>query len=77
MRLIGVNEKGARVGQDHPRAVLTDAQVEMVLVLHQRDGWGYRRIARVLEVSRESVRDVCKGRRRCQVAVTWRVVCVL
>ena len=76
MRTVGVTERGDRVGQDHPRAVLTDAEVLLVLAMHA-EGWGYRRLAAKFEVSRASIRDVVKGRRRAMVPAAWRVVCVL
>lgn len=75
-RVVGVNERGDRVGQDHPRAVLTDAQVLLLLELRRAEGWSYLQLARKFEVSKASVRDVVKGRRRAQWPAQWRVVCM-
>lgn len=76
-RAVGVNERGDRVGQDHPKAVLTDAQVLLLLELRAAEGWSYRQLAAKFEISRASVRDLIKGRRRVQLPAAYRVVCVL
>ena len=36
-----VNEKNYRIGQHHHNAVLTDADVELVRILRERDGTSY------------------------------------
>ena len=52
-RVVAVNERGQRIGQDHPHAQLTDAEVN--ILLGKEDGWGYRRLARKFEISRRAV----------------------
>jgi hypothetical protein len=74
--LVGLTETGQRVGETHHRAKLTDADVEQILALHAQ-GLGYRRIAAKLDdiaggISRGTVRDVIKLRRRCGTAVRFR-----
>lgn len=71
--LVAVNEKGRRIGEAHPCAVLTDHEVDIVFVLHE-EGWGCRRIARKLEVSRALVRKILKGDLRAQVPARYKVV---
>lgn len=44
-RIVGVNERGLRVGQDHQRARLSDAAVETIRRLHE-EGMSYRVPAR-------------------------------
>ncbi|WP_275663129.1 hypothetical protein [Laribacter hongkongensis] len=39
--LVPVNEKGYRMGHHHHNAVLTDRDVELVRILHERDGKSY------------------------------------
>lgn len=46
-------------GQNHPLAKLTDHEVELIRYLHEHDGWGYRRLARVFEVSKAQIRRIC------------------
>ena len=43
---------------------LSDREVALVRELHERHGWGYRRIAKKMGISRWTVRDYCKYRRR-------------
>lgn len=66
-KLVGVNDAGRRVGEDHPCAVLTDHDVEMIFQLRE-EGMGYRRIARLMECSKSLVRRIVKGEVRAQRA---------
>ncbi len=70
-RLVAVNESGLRIGEDHPRAKLTDAEVERLRQLHA-EGIGYRRLAVIFEVNRATVRDIVKFRTRAQTPTAWR-----
>ncbi|OAE72592.1 hypothetical protein A7J71_11270 [Achromobacter insolitus] len=68
---VGVNEKGIRVGEDHQRAKLTDHDVELMRQLHEEDGIGYKRLARMFDVSREQARDICRYKARAQTPHKW------
>lgn len=72
-RVVRVNERGLRIGEDHHNAKLSDADVELMLLL-RLDGWGYRRLAAKFECSKRVVRDICAGKRRGQVCAGHRVV---
>lgn len=72
-RTVGANDRGARVGEDHHNAKLTDAEVELLLALRAQ-GWGYRRLAAKFDVSKRTVRGYCSGRSRHQVPTRWKVV---
>lgn len=72
-KLVGVNEKGLRVGQDHQRAKLTDHDVELIRRLHE-DGLSYREIATKFDVSRMQVWRICNYRRRAQAPARFRTV---
>lgn len=72
-RLVAVNDRGLRVGEDHPQAKLTDHEIEIIRHLHL-DGWGYGAIALKFEVSKSQVRNIVKGRKRGQTAMGVRVV---
>lgn len=70
-RLIRVNEGGRRIGEDHHRAKLTDADVDQIVAMHEA-GMGYRKIASKFDdipggVSKSTVRDICTGRIRAQL----------
>lgn len=69
-KLVAVNERGRRIGEDHPRAVLTNHEVDMIFELHEI-GWGYKRLAVKFEVSKRAIRDILTGRRRGQVAARF------
>ena len=70
--MVGVNDIGRPVGESHPRARLSDDDVELIRQL--RDvGMAWRRIAEKFEVSVWTVRDICSHRRR-QFAVRYRPV---
>lgn len=73
VRLVAVNSEGRRIGEDHPRAVLSDHDIELLWSLRAL-GWGCKRIAKKLECSRRHVRDVVKGRRRCQAPAQFKSV---
>ena len=66
-KTVAVNERGLRIGEDHQNAKYTDGEVDMVLTLRD-DGLSYGEIARKMDMPKSTVRDVCKGNRRCQVA---------
>jgi len=73
-KLVGINEKGLRVGEDHHRAKLTDHDVELIRELHEEHGLGYRTLAKKFEVSRSLIRHICKYTLRCQFAAAWKKV---
>ncbi len=72
-RVVAVNERGLRIGEDHRLAKLTNAEIECLLGLRDQ-GWSYRRLASAFEISKSAVRMYCKGLRRCQVATAWKTV---
>lgn len=72
-RTICVNELGLRIGDDHQNARLTDAEVEMIRVLHG-EGMSYKTLADKFEVGKSTVADIVKFRRRGQLASGWRVI---
>lgn len=47
---------GKTCGQSHPKALATDRDVELARELHERDGFGYKRIAKIMEVPVRTVR---------------------
>jgi hypothetical protein len=51
-------------GQFHPRAVLTDQQVERIRYLHEEIGLGYRKLSKLFEVSRTQIARICRYEQR-------------
>jgi ribosome-binding protein aMBF1 (putative translation factor) len=52
-----------RRGDEHPAAVLTDAEVDLVRELHE-SGWPYSALADKFEVSKSAIAGICQCRRR-------------
>lgn len=71
--MVAVNERGIRIGEDHPNAKLTDSEVEMVREL-RLGGMTYQLLAEKFEISKSSVAWICTYGRRAQVALTWKAV---
>lgn len=63
-KLVGIDARGYTVGEDHPQAWLSDADVDLIRQLHEEHGLGYRALARKFECSRSTIRDIVKYRRR-------------
>lgn len=72
-RVVAVNENGKRIGEDHPRAKLTNHEVELIREMHG-EGWGYKRIADKFGVGKTTIQDLCTGRRRCQQPMGWKTL---
>lgn len=70
------NERGMRIGESHPRAVLTDHEVELLIALRD-DGMSWRVLAVKFECSKRCVRDIYSGRRRCQTPFTRRRIALV
>lgn len=76
VKVVRVNEKGYRIGDDHQNAKYTDGEIEMVLVLRD-SGLSYGLIAKKVEMPKSTVRDICSGKRRCQTVDHWKTVRVI
>lgn len=72
-KMVAVNDRGLRIGEDHQNARYTDGEIEMVLTLRE-EGKSYGEIATLAEMPKSTVRDFCKGRRRCQCITAFRAV---
>jgi hypothetical protein len=48
-------------GERNPRAVLTRQQVDIILYLHEEEGWGSRKLSRTFEVARTTIRKILAG----------------
>jgi len=59
------------IGEDHPRAVLTNHEVDLLLEL-RAEGLSMGRLAVIFEVSKSCVAKIVWGQRRGQYAVAYR-----
>ncbi|WP_334157906.1 hypothetical protein [Oryzomicrobium sp.] len=74
LKTVAVNEAGLRIGEDHPNAELTDAEVERIRSLHEADGMSYSQLAEKFEISKGAVAKICQYKRRAQFAVRVKAV---
>lgn len=69
-RVVKVNDHGLRIGEDHPRAKLTDHDVDRLLEFREADPvyWSYARLGRTFDISKSQARYICNGTQRSQTA---------
>jgi hypothetical protein len=72
-RLAAVNDNGRVIGESHPRAKLTDADVDLILELRDA-GLSLGQIAAKFEVARSTVADICNGRTRSHTVMGHRLM---
>jgi len=70
-RIVAVNDRGGAIGEDHPRAVLTNHEVELMLELRS-EGYSYAWLAEKFEVAKSTVFGICTGKTRVQHAAAFR-----
>lgn len=73
LRMVAVNDRGLRIGESHPRSVLTDAEVDLLLELRDA-GLTLGVLAAKFDVSKGCVAKIVSGQRRGQVAAEWRAL---
>ena len=69
-KLRAVNDRGHVVGESHPRAVLSDHEVDLVFQLRE-GGMSIGRIATAMEVSKSCIQHILDGSFRGQVVARW------
>jgi len=70
-RMVALNENGRRIGEGHHRSTIPDAVVRTVRDMHEMQGLGYRKIAKMLGMSRSTVQKICNYSRRAQLPFDW------
>lgn len=73
-KFVAVNEAGIRIGESHPAAKLSDADVELIRELRDSYRLSYRIIAEKFEVSVSSIAKICRYERRAQIAAALRAL---
>lgn len=68
-----INSDGRIIGQDHPRATLSDHDVDLIRELHEEHGVTSTMLARKFDVSAFWVRQIVSYRARVQVPSGSRV----
>lgn len=72
-RTVTVNEQGLWIGEDHPRAKFTNAEVELMRKLRE-SGMTHKEIAEKFGASPHTVGRICRYERRTGVAAGERKV---
>lgn len=70
---VAINENGARIGEAHPRAKFTDADVDLLFELVDQ-GMTSAQIAAKLEMSLDTVKKIRCGQRRAQTCAGHKLV---
>lgn len=73
-KMVAINDGGMRIGEYHQRAKYPDTLVDRARELHEDEGMGYGRIARLLEVSKSVIREWCRYNQRAQTYENWKRV---
>lgn len=73
-KTVAVNERGLRIGEDHPRADLTDAEVETIRTLHEGEGMSYSQLAEKFDQSKGAIAKICRYERRAQSVANFKAV---
>ena len=64
-KLLELNAHGLRIGENHPRALISDHDVELIRELAE-GGMRYAEIAAKFEISKVTVGRICRYERRGQ-----------
>ena len=72
--LVGLSELHKRCGETHPRARLTDHDVDLIRELHEEHGLSYSVLAEKFDSSKSAIADICRYRRRANRPVRWKKV---
>ena len=73
MKLVGINERGYRVGEDNQSAVLSNHEVDLVFELRE-DGMTYAQIALKMECSITLIAKIIRGELRTQIPARYKWV---
>lgn len=60
-----MSDNNLRRGDDHPKAKLTNREVELMRQLHEEDSLGYKKLSKIFETHVDTVRDICNYLTRC------------
>ena len=73
-QVVGVNDRGIRVGESHHRAKLTDNEVDRIVEYWESGMYSYKRLSEMFEVSKATIGHIVTGRRRAQRPTQWRTL---
>lgn len=71
---VAVDENGLRIGETHPNAKLTDAQVDQIRDLHEKSHKSYSQLADLFNCPKVTIQHICTYQRRATTIARWKVV---
>ena len=72
IKRVPVNEYGKRIGEGHPRARLTDEQIDRIRDLHEDHNLTYLQLSEMYSVPRTTIASICQYARRAQTPFGWK-----
>ena len=74
--VVGVNDQGYRVAQDHPNHSkhITPVVVDALRELHEDWGIGYGCLSLMFGISRGYVAQICRYEKRVSYATRWKTI---
>ena len=70
--IVGVDDRGYRVGQTHHNSTIPDSVVRAVRDAHEYDNRSYNWIAANMGLKKSTVAKICRYERRAIIAQQWR-----
>lgn len=73
VRVVAVNERGLRLGEDHQNARLTNCEVDAIRDLYDQ-GLSYRTLAEKFDVSKSTIAMIVRCERRAGIVKQWKTL---
>jgi DNA invertase Pin-like site-specific DNA recombinase len=74
VQFVAVNEQGYRIGASHHNARLPDEMIDRIRDMHEDQAIGYRRLAKIFNLSRSTIQKICTYSRRAQTPERWKKI---
>jgi hypothetical protein len=72
-----VDERGLRIGEAHPNAKLSDAEVDQIRDLHEIAKWDYSALSVAYCAPYITIQKICTYQRRASTIARWKVLLLL
>ena len=73
-KVIALNDQGYRIGSSHHNSTIPDELIDTIRDLHEDDALGYRKLAKMFNMSINTVRKICTYERRAQTPDRWKTI---
>lgn len=72
-RLVAINKRGVRLGEDHQNARLTNCEVDTIRDLYDQ-GLSYKTLAKKFDVSKSTIAMIVRCERRAETPHAWKTI---